>query len=285
MKKDYIISSIDRGTPQLEAGGIRVAQLGRRFCRPGSVINTHIHLNLFELTIVTEGRAVVTTNNVPLAVKAGDIYLSLPADAHKIESDEKKPLKYDFFAFTCRDPRLQQDMEGIATLCHGADARVFQDGRIAMLISNAIAELGQRQADSEALLDALFRQVMIYTVRGFQTVQSPKSTTATGADILCHKLMNYIDTHIYTLKKLEDLAPLTDYSYGYLSALFKKTTSGTLSDYYHEKKLNTARLLVLGGDHSITEIAEMLNYTSVYAFSKAFSNRYGMSPRNYRENG
>ena len=30
------------------------------------------------------------------------------------------------------------------------------------------------------------------------------------------------------------------------------------------------------------EIAEMLNYASVYAFSKAFTNRYGVSPRNYK---
>ena len=94
--------------------------------------------------------------------------------------------------------------------------------------------------------------------------------------------MNYIDTHIYSLKNLEDLADITDYSYGYLSALFKKTTSNTLSNYYHEKKLDAARLLILENKYKIIEIAEMLNYTSVYSFSKAFSNRYGVSPRNYK---
>ena len=94
--------------------------------------------------------------------------------------------------------------------------------------------------------------------------------------------MNYIDTHIYSIKKLEDLAKITDYSYGYLSALYKKTTSNTLSDYYHEKKMDAARLLILENKYKIIEIAEMLNYTSVYSFSKAFTKRYGISPRNYK---
>ena len=283
MKNDYIIVPIDTVQPSVKFGDLTVAQLGRRFCVPGSVIGTHIHLNLFELTIVTEGKAVVTTNGVSVPVKAGDIYLSLPADAHKIVSDTEKPLIYDFFAFTCQNEQLKAELERIAETYHDATARVFQDERVRLLISNAIAERGQRQNYSEELLCAMFQQILIYIVRGFQTIEPPKySPAATQADILCHKLMNYIDTHIYTLKKLEDLAEITDYSYGYLSALFKKTTSSTLSDYYHEKKLDTARLLILSNNHKITEIAEMLNYTSVYSFSKAFFNCYGVSPRNYK---
>ena len=284
MKNDYILSTIDLYQTPLQFGQIRVAQLGRRFCMPGSVIGTHIHLNLFELTIVTEGRAVVTTNGTSVPIEAGDIYLSLPADSHDIESNVERPLKYDFFAFTCQNEELNKELEHIAEAYHAPTARIFRDERIRLLISNAIAEMGQQRVYSDEVLCSIFQQVLIYTIRGFQTIEPPKhSAAATQSDILCHRLMNYIDTHIYTLKKLEDLAEITDYSYGYLSALFKKTTSSTLSDYYHGKKLDAARLLVLSGDHSITQIAEMLNYTSVYSFSKAFFNRYGMSPRNYRQ--
>ena len=32
---------------------------------------------------------------------------------------------------------------------------------------------------------------------------------------------------------------------------------------------------------TVTKIAEMLNYASVYAFSKAFRKHYGLSPRAY----
>ena len=96
--------------------------------------------------------------------------------------------------------------------------------------------------------------------------------------------MNYIDTHIHSLKNLSDLSKITDYSYGYLSTVFKKTTSNSLLSYYQNKKLDVVRLLILENELTITEISEMLNYSSVYALSKAFTKHYGVSPRNYRNN-
>ena len=283
MIKDYIFSSVDTFQAPLEFGEMQIAQLGRRFCVPGSVIGTHIHLNLFELTIVTEGKAVVTTNGVAVPVEAGDIYLSLPADAHNIESDVEKPPKYDFFAFTCRNEQLQAELEHIAENFHAATARVFKDERIRLLISNAIAEAGQQRLYSEQVLHSIFQQVLIYIIRGFQTIAPPKhSAAATQADILCHRLMNYIDTHIYTLKKLEDLAEITDYSYGYLSFVFKKTTGETLCSYYIRKRMEAARLMLTEGNLKITEISERLGYSTLYAFSKAFKGHFGISPKNFK---
>lgn len=267
----------------LKFGDIYLYQIGRLFCNSETVVDTHIHTDLFELTVVTGGRGVVTTNGVPVSVERGDIYLSLPCDAHKITSDAEKPLKYDFFAFNCKTEPFQQELEHITQTYYSANTRIFHDERVRTLVSNAIAEINQENCYSEEMLTAILQQIFIYVIRDFQEVIPEKySDTVTHAEALCYKLMNYIDTHIYTLKRLEELADITDYSYGYLSALFKKTTSNTLSNYYHEKKLEVARLLILENKYKIIEIAEMLNYTTVYAFSKAFTNRFGVSPRKYK---
>lgn len=282
MHNDYLLTQNHFQDP-LNFEYIYVSQIGRRFCNGGAVIDTHIHLDLFELTIVTDGKGIITTNGISVPVEKGDIYLSLPCDSHKIVSDSEYPLKYDFFAFTCENERFKQELEHISRDYHSANTRIFHDDRIRPLISNAIAEFSQQHAYSQQLLFSIFQQVIIYIIRGFQEITPEKnSDTVTQAEVLCYQLMNYIDTHIYSLKKLEDLAEITDYSYGYLSVLFKKTTSNTLSDYYHEKKLDAARLLILENKYKIIEIAEMLNYSSVYSFSKAFTNRFGISPRNYK---
>ncbi len=84
------------------------------------------------------------------------------------------------------------------------------------------------------------------------------------------------------MKNLEELATVTDYSYGYLSALFRETTRGTLQNYFKDKKLDAARLLLIEGKMTVTEISELLNYSSVYAFSKAFKEQFGVSPKNYK---
>jgi len=283
MENQYHLNRTYSSQP-LEFGGISVYQIGRMFCNRDTVVDTHIHTKLFELTVVTEGKGVVTTNGVPVEVERGDIYLSLPCDAHRIASDSDRPLKFDFFAFTCKKETFRHEMEHIAGTYYSASTRIFHDERVRMLISDAIAELNQERLYSDEILTAVFSQIVVYVIRGFGTMVPERySETVTHAEALCYKMMHYIDTHIYSIQKLEELSEITDYSYGYLSALFKKTTSNTLSNYYQEKKLDAARLLILEQKYKIVEISEMLGYTSVYAFSKAFTRKYGMSPRNYRK--
>jgi AraC-like DNA-binding protein len=192
-------------------------------------------------------------------------------------------MKYDFFAFDTACQRHKCELERIMLEYSGADRRLFSDERINFLVSNAISEFQRDGFDSTSLLEAIFTQIMIYIVRNFCSAEMACPGRVTNPEMLCYRLMNYIDTHIYSMKHLEELADVTGYSYGYLSALFKKTTSGTLTAYYKNKKLDIARMLVLENKLKMHEIAEILNYASVYAFSKAFKQYFGSSPEKYRK--
>ena len=260
-----------------------IYQIGRMYCEKSGIIEEHIHTDIYELTIVTEGEGLIYTNKIPTKVTRGDIYLSLPCDAHEIVSSDEKPLKYDFIAFHPIDETIKNELGQIAEYYHSPLTRVFHDDRIRQITGNAIAEIREDKFFSEELLSILFKQLLIYTIRGFQNIKPDKQiNTVTDSEVLCYKLMNYIDTHIYSMKNLEELSEITDYSYGYLSTLFKRTTKNTLSQYFRDKKLEAARLLILENRFKITEISEMLNYASVYSFSKAFANKFGISPRIYR---
>ena len=90
--------------------------------------------------------------------------------------------------------------------------------------------------------------------------------------------MNYIQTHIFTMKSLSELAALTGYNYSYLSALFKKCTSQTLRSYYSEKRLEAAKTLLKEEHMTAVRAAELVGYASASAFGKAYKARYGISP-------
>lgn len=283
MTGNYHIDNAFFANP-LDYEDLFLIQIGRMYCKNTTVIDTHIHTDLFELTVITDGEGTVTTNGVPVKVKSGEIYLSMPCDIHKIESDRQNPLKYDFFAFQIKDNGFKGEFDRIVEAHHSPDMRLFHDARISRLVANAIGELTAPSLHSEALLNTVFRQIIIYLIRDFQKVPDKNyPDNVTEAEILCYKLMNYIDTHIYTLKNLSELCDATDYSYGYLSALFKRITSETLRDYYNKKRTDAARLLLKENRLSVTEISETLGYSSLYAFSKAFKNRFGLSPRLYRK--
>ena len=265
-------------------GHCHVYQIGRLYCTAQTVVGKHAHVNLFELTIVTGGLGTVYTNDIGTAVKRGDIYLSFPGDFHAIVSDEKEPLKYDFFAFTTDDDAISRELDHIMQTHGSAHSRVIRDERIASLVGEALGEIDSTEAFSHSLLSSLFNHVLIRTVRGFlYDTASASRTTVTDSEALCYQLMNYIDTHIYTMSGLEELAESTNYNYSYLSSLFHKTTAGTLADYYRQRRLETARLLILENTLRITEIAELLHYSSIYTCSRAFKDEYGISPLQYRK--
>ena len=263
--------------------GISLLQIGRMYCDRTSHIEEHIQAQLIELTVVTGGKGQIITNKVPVEVQSGDVYLSLPCDSHEITVDPDDPLRFDFIAFSIEDENFKYDFERIAAEYHAAELRIFKDERIPPLLTNAITEVSRESKYSLEALSSILRQIAIYTIRAFDTApQSKYPKNIKDSEALCYRLMSYIDTHIYSLKNLEELTEVTDYSYGYLSFVFKKTTGETLCSYYIRKRMEAARLMLTEGNLKITEISERLGYSTLYAFSKAFKGHFGISPKNFK---
>ncbi len=266
-------------------GPIRLYQIGRLYCTRDTVIKKHPHIYWFELTLVTGGKGTIITNDVPIPVQQGDIYLSFPSDFHAIQTDPIDHLEYDFFAFGTDRADLSEDLYEIIENHRNPEDRIIRSDSLRSLIGNAIAELDREDRYSKELLDSIFTQIPIHLIRCFQKKGEQESPFGVSEpEILCYRLMNYIDTHIYTMTSLEELAKITNYNYSYLSALFRKVTSSTLTEYYRSRRLETAKILLDENRISITKIAEILNYSSIYTFSRAFKDKYGQSPEQYRKN-
>ena len=249
------------------------------------MVDKHAHIDWYELTIVTQGKGTVITNDVEIPVRQGDIYLSFPCDFHAIVSDRTDPLRYDFFSFKTEDTELWEALIRVMETHARPDVRTVRDNVIASLVSGAIAELDRDDRYTAEMLKASFTQILVRLLRHFESGTETEHArySVTEAEALCYRLMNYIDTHIYTMTSLEELAEVTNYNYSYLSSLFHKTTSGMLTDYYRRRRLETARLLIEEGGLNITEIASLLRYSSIYTFSRAFKEYFNLSPSQYRK--
>lgn len=281
-KTRYLFNNYYLDNP-LPFGNIHLMQIGRRYCEATEVIAAHTHLNWFELTVISSGKGTVFTNGKKADVASGDIYLSFPCDIHEMRADKGSRLEYDFFSFYCDDKVLQKALKNIIQSSRNAESRIFQDEKISELIKSAITEFSAKeQLYSKEVLQDIFHLILLYLIRDFNNVKQ-KTPNVSESEILCFQIMNYIDTHIYSLKKLEDVAPKFNYNYSYLSKLFKKVTGKTLLEYYRSRKMEIAKTLILEGKKTIGEIAEMLGYT-LYSFSKAFKAAYGVSPKNMQKN-
>jgi len=67
-----------------------------------------------------------------------------------------------------------------------------------------------------------------------------------------------------------------------LTSLFRKKFGLTVTEYFTELRLETARRLLVNCDQQIQLIGERIGYRNAGDFTRSFRRRYGMSPRAYR---
>lgn len=97
--------------------------------------------------------------------------------------------------------------------------------------------------------------------------------------VLC---MNYIYDHLHENIGIKDVAEEVGLSEGYLSRLFKKETGVTLTDYILAKKTETARNMIDYSGYSLSQIANILAFSSQSYFVKVFKKYEGVTPGKYQ---
>ena len=95
-------------------------------------------------------------------------------------------------------------------------------------------------------------------------------------------VISYVEGHLHEPLSLTRLAEEAGLSPAYLSAVFKKETGETVSDYIRNKRLDAAELLLIYSDYPCTDIAEYLAFSSNSHFSNLFKARTGETPLAYR---
>ncbi len=91
-----------------------------------------------------------------------------------------------------------------------------------------------------------------------------------------------IQAHLFEDLSIQDLAALTNRSTSTFKRKFRQVFDATPGRYILEKRLENAANLLKHTDKRITEICFDCGFSNLSYFSKAFSNRYGCSPSNYR---
>lgn len=278
--KTFHINNLFLEQPK-QFGDISVYQIGMLQSDDKIVFDTHIHGNFFELTIIIGGCAEISANGENIILSQDDIFLSCPFDSHKIVSCSDDPLKYYFFAFDTRNTQFRFQLDKITLQLSTITNRRFKNSDITSYVSQAINEITQNDIFNDEYCTALLSSIIIRLIRQFNPSKS-NLRLPTEKETLVYSIMNYINTHIYTLESLMELSNAFGYEYSHISKIFSKTTNQSLVHYYHIQRLETARSLLSSGA-SVSEVAKSLNYSSVYSFSSSFKKQYGLSPLAYKK--
>ena len=89
--------------------------------------------------------------------------------------------------------------------------------------------------------------------------------------------LEYINANLYSISKIEDISQALNISTSYLKAVFKKELKIQPKKYINEKKLLTARQLILSGTKA-TMASEQCGFVNYSTFYRLYRDYFGFSP-------
>lgn len=104
-----------------------------------------------------------------------------------------------------------------------------------------------------------------------------------GYSHIIQKVLTHITSNLAGDLTLNAQANLLNVNPSYLSALFKKETGSTLTEYVKQKRINYAAFLLTTSNLQIQIIAEMCGIADVNYFTKVFKKIIGKTPKEYRD--
>jgi AraC-like DNA-binding protein len=126
------------------------------------------------------------------------------------------------------------------------------------------------------LLLRLFRQSRQASIAHWE----PRPALSTHR--LVQRACRLITTHLEKPLSVAGIARDLSVSAGYLRNCFRQVTDLKVTEYIRRSRVFAACALLSRTELNITEIADQCGFSSIYAFSRAFTREVGQSPTNYR---
>lgn len=108
-----------------------------------------------------------------------------------------------------------------------------------------------------------------------------KAKAADKYSPLVRSCMEYVETHITEKIRMEDISREIGYTVNYISAIFKKETGVSISDFINQRKIEMAKMLLQHSSLSMAELSERLSFATPSYFSAVFRKYTGVSPVEY----
>lgn len=96
-------------------------------------------------------------------------------------------------------------------------------------------------------------------------------------------VLNYVETN-YKEGSLQELAELMGYNIYWMSREIKKRTGKTYKELVQTKRMNQAAYMLLNSRVPVSEVIQMVGYDNSSYFHRKFKERYGVSPKEFRNN-
>lgn len=249
--------------------------------------------DFWELVFIDSGNAKILNENETLKLKQGEAFLHRPNAVHTIFTDEEFA-NSAIITFECKSRTLKNLADKVLTLSDYektllnkiiSEAKIsfsdkLNDVHLKKMTKKQIAPFGGEQIIKNCI-ELLFISIL-------RNIESDKSETEelhlnVSSDQIVTSIRKILTEKLDEASciNLEELSYRLGFSKSYIKAQFKKKTGYSIIQYFINMKIDKAKKLLSQQKFSVSEIADMLGFGSVYYFSRQFKLHTDMSPTEY----
>lgn len=255
----------------------------------------------YELLYIKEGTAQITVEGENYRGQVGDVFIFRPRQRHSIfvsasHSFVQPHVHFDLLYRENREyiPISFQDLDEISideypyfhkdildsfypsfpTVFHLHSPHAFE-----LKLFDLIHEFENPSIHASIRLPSLFltlwEQVLNEITYSFDDSNMPKEDSA-------QKVKFYIEQHTHTSLTMDTLSKLTHFSKSYVNRLFREAYHIPPLRYHTYLRMQKAKSLIRNTTMTVSEISELLGFSTVQYFSFAFKKSEGITPSEFR---
>jgi AraC family transcriptional activator of pobA len=251
-------------------------------------IKEHLHTELFQLFVITQGEGTIISENKELKL-IGPCIITIPSNS--LHGFIFQPdIKGEVITFSESflenifkpTPKILLGINRFNLLLFEQNAVIFQ--QISQHILEIIRELYDDTLEKQTVIQSLFHLLFIYLYR-FSLLQ--KQTIAQSDN----RTLRYFRAFQKSIKKsLHETKPVSQYAKElnitsvHLNRICQALVQKSALEIVHDYLINEAKKYLLNTNYSVSEISYFLNFKDPAYFTRLFKKQTGVTPTEFRKN-
>lgn len=239
-----------------------------------SVPHTHNHTELFFI-VSGKGQFLIQDQFFPVGIN--NLVIINPNVLHTEDSLNAQPLEYIVLGIDGIELANDENSNGqFSILDH------MESVEISGCLRNILREMEQKSTGYEDVCQA-YMEILIIRLMRSTTLSVPSEPQISSGNRQCAAVRRYIDLHFKEPLTLEQLAEESHMNKYYLSHSFKREYGTSPINYMISRRIEESKYLLAETDLSMTQIAQLLGFSSLSYFSQVFRRTQSVSPLEYRQ--
>ncbi len=244
----------------------------------------------WEFVYVDKGEVTATADSRDIILRQGNVIFHKPDEWHTIRANGKIAPNVAIVSFAC-DSEAMKFFEN-KVLKVGQEQKILISKIISEFtnsfstpLGDVYAEVPERKAETvigaEQLIKQHLSELMIMFLRQSAPAIQHRTFTVNNSNSILNIMENYMMDHIAETVTIENLMKYSGLNRMGVNRVFRANYGVSPIQYFIRLKIELAKKYLREDNYNISQVSELLGYSSVHYFSLQFKKTTGMTPTEY----